>query len=105
MRACIDELNTQLKDEAFADAQEVRKHWTRVMRGELTETRIYGGKQHTVPASISDRLLASNHLAKALGMFSNMDSDTGQLDDILGQLEQARRVYGGIKHQAHFIRR
>lgn len=91
----VAELNAELKDGAIADGLEVRKLWTSTMRGQLTEQKVSGGKWHTVPVAMSDRLAASNSLAKALGMFSNVDSDTGQLDQILGQLERARHDYGG----------
>ena len=93
VKARISELNAKLVKESLAQADEVRHFWTKVMRGEVVETRIFGKDAERfddLPPQISDRLRAADSLAKALGIFGGQEStDDGQLAEYAQAMRDA----------------
>lgn len=66
----IDLLNGEVKTDNIADAREIQEYWTKVMRGETTEEVVAAnGEVVTVQVSGANRLRASYHLGKSLGLF------------------------------------
>lgn len=77
VRARVEELNEKVVAKGIADAEEVRRFWTSVMRGEVTEERVYGKEPRvfTLPPLVTDRLKAGDSLAKALGIYREATED------------------------------
>lgn len=70
IRAEIDRRLNELKTSRTADTQEILKHLSSVVRGELTEEVVTpSGKKRTVKVAERDRLKAAEMLLKVSGAF------------------------------------
>lgn len=89
IQAEIERLNALLEDEAIADATEVQKFLTSVMRGEITEQLLTReGFLVDARATAKDRIRAAELLGRAQGMFTPTSTDdaAGELDAIAAAL-------------------
>ena len=84
IRTYIDEHAVRKHNKAVADADEIFKFWTRVMRGDERDTVVASnGKVVDVPPSIKDRMKASELRAKALGCFNQNINITGSVPVVI----------------------
>lgn len=91
VRARIEQLAVEIKNQAVADAEEIQRFFTVVMRGEVTEQLLTrSGDLVTAPANVRDRTKAAELLARARGVFSNTDAAAdGELAAIAEALREA----------------
>lgn len=89
IQAEIARLNALIEDEAIADATEVQKFLTSVMRGEVTE-QLLARDGFLVDARVTakERIRAAELLGRAQGMFTpaSVDDAAGELDAIAAAL-------------------
>ena len=79
----IDAELEKLHNETIADAAEIMRFYTCVMRGQDGETLIDNrGEEHEVKSRMSDRLSAADKLAKMLGADKKADDDGKNAPDI-----------------------
>lgn len=99
VRARVNALREEIKNDAIADARERREFWTQIMRG--TQTIVMDGQISTIPVDMKDRLKASELLGKADGDFidrkilQNPDGTPLIPSDMTREsvLTRARRLY------------
>lgn len=79
----IDAELEKLHNETIADAAEIMRFYTCVMRGQDGETLIDNrGEEHEVKSRMSDRLSAADKLAKMLGADKKADDGDKNAPDI-----------------------
>lgn len=93
IQARIRELNDEIiNTQLVADANEMQRFLTDVIRGRESETLLHEGSKWDVPPQIKERIAAVNTLARMQGVLNPRgdDNDDGQLDAITAAINLAR---------------
>lgn len=87
----LAEIAAEIESRAIADAEEIQRFLTAVMRGEVTEELLDRfGQIQTLKATAKDRIKAAELLGRAQGVFVLTSQDAaGELDAIARALQQA----------------